>query len=146
MSKIGPIVFGALFVLGFVPHAQTGQECSLATRQGDYGFVASGNLAGVGPSVAAGRYTADGKGNFAGSFTQSLNGVIARMTFTGTYTVNPDCTGTETVNIEGGPTFHNDAVIVDGGREIRAVNTDPGNVVSFHSQKQSSQRRGEKDE
>jgi hypothetical protein len=34
-----------------------------------------------------------------GVATSSLNGAIASETFSGTYTVNPDCTGTINVNI-----------------------------------------------
>lgn len=142
---IAVVVFASMFAFGVKAHAQAGKECTLATRQGDFGFSANGNLGGVGPSAAVGRYTADGSGNFAGSFTESANGVIARLTFTGTYTVNPDCTGTETINVESGLTLHNDAAIVEGGREIQAINTDPGNVLLFHSQRQLTQPH-EKDE
>ena len=46
------------------------------------------------------RETLDGKGSLQnGVTTSSLNGAIASETFSGTYTVNSDCTGTISVNI-----------------------------------------------
>ena len=52
------------------------------------------------------------------------------MNFSGTYKVNADCTGSDTENFQGGPTIHRDFVVVDEGREIRFIVTDPGNVVT----------------
>lgn len=52
-----------------------------------------------------------------------------RERFTGTYTVNPDCTGTFTLLIaSAGITQHVFFVIDDGGAEFRAIETDPGFV------------------
>lgn len=58
------------------------------------------------------------------------------MTFTGTYTVNADCTGSATINIEGGGELHRDIVVIDNGREVRALSTDPGTVVTVNLKKQ----------
>lgn len=47
----------------------------------------------LGPFGEIGRQTFDGRGNTEGAATLSGNGNINRVTFQGTYVVNPDCTG-----------------------------------------------------
>jgi hypothetical protein len=56
------------------------------------------NLVGVWEyevGAAVGQFTADGTGNItSGSQTVSQNGIIGTQTFTGTYSVSTNCTGT----------------------------------------------------
>jgi hypothetical protein len=69
--------------------------CSLARAAGTYGFSTSGTVVGVGTRVSAGIFTLDASGNLTnGKATSSLNGAIAAETFSATYTVKSDCTGT----------------------------------------------------
>jgi len=70
-------------------HAAT---CSTARAAGTYGFATSGTVVGIGPRVSAGIVTLDAAGNVNGKATSSLNGAIADEVFSGTYTVNSDCT------------------------------------------------------
>jgi hypothetical protein len=74
--------------------ARAGGSCSLALATGNWAFSNSGTVIGVGPRVAEGILTLDAAGKVRnGKFSQSLNGIITRGTFTGAYTVNSDCTG-----------------------------------------------------
>jgi hypothetical protein len=105
-------------------------QCSVATLHGSYGFTTTGtaNTPG-GPSHigAVGLVVYDGRGNFVGKATVNIDGTVLRRTFVGTYTVAADCTGTlsETFTdaLDGRATF--DLVIVDDGREYRAITTPP---------------------
>jgi len=107
--------------------------CSNATLKGTFAHTASGFITAppsmAGPLAGAGTDTFDGKGGITGSATLSINGNIVPLTETGTYKVNPDCTGTYTVSSPGGTTsaFF---VISDSGNEIQAICTDPGIVLS----------------
>jgi hypothetical protein len=75
--------------------ADEGGVCSLARAAGNWGFTDNGTVVGVGQRVAVGRFTLDAEGNLInGVATSSLNGAIADETFSGTYMVNFDCTGT----------------------------------------------------
>ena len=75
-------------------------QCSLARAAGKWTFSDSGTVIGIGPRVAAGIWTFDAEGNVLnGVATSSLNGTIADETFSGTYTVSPNCTGTIDVKI-----------------------------------------------
>jgi hypothetical protein len=51
-----------------------------------------------------GLLTADGNGNLSGSVTFSANGTLLTATYTGTYTVNPDCTASASINDSLGET------------------------------------------
>jgi hypothetical protein len=64
----------------------------------------------------------------------SQNGNISPLTVTGTYTVNPDCTGTMTLQVTfpGIPAVPVDVyfVVDDGGDEFQAIETDAGLVIT----------------
>ena len=53
--------------------------------------------------------------------------------------MNPNCTGSMTLLVSvGGESFENhvDFVVVRGGTEFQAINTDPGSVVTTLGKKQ----------
>jgi hypothetical protein len=103
-------------------------RCSNRTLSGDYGFSIDGQILG-GPSpilirgVAKTRF--DGHGNLSQIDWVTLNGVPSSPDWrsaTGTYDLNPDCTGTMEVDFGGGsPILRLRLVVVDRGREIRTV-------------------------
>ncbi len=82
------------------------------------------------PLASVGRLTFDGVGNMWGKSTDSFGGEVTRYTATGTYTVARDCTGTLTINLSNGFVLANDIVIVDGGKEIYMIQTNPGAVIT----------------
>lgn len=106
-----------------------GHGCSNATFSGSYGM----NLTGTWPQGAiidVGQAVADGAGNITGTNTISLGGAIyAGVSFTGTYSVAPDCTLTATFNAAGFPTVTVSGAITDGGNGLFLVETDSGTSV-----------------
>ena len=77
-----------------------GQACSMNRAAGKWSFTDNGTVIGLGPRTAVGVFTLDETGNVLNAkATSSLNGSVADETFSGTYTVNPDCTGTISVKI-----------------------------------------------
>jgi|SRR5579859_1711265 len=94
------IVFAALRMSVAASAQVVNSPCSLARAAGTYGFTDSGTVVGIGPRTAVGTFTLDAAGNLVnGVATSSLNGAIADETFSGTYTVNANCTGTISVEI-----------------------------------------------
>ena len=96
------------------------KRCSNAILEGGYGTYAAtvlptGRLFGV-----VGRFNFDGRGTWTLNLTINDNGTVSRVNDTGTYTVNPDCTGTFFPQSPGTVEF----VIVDGGKEILGLRTD----------------------
>jgi hypothetical protein len=114
--------------------AQNG--CSVASFQGNYvsqysGFVFPFPGAPVMvPLAAIQRTIADGNGNITGSNTFSLNGVTLRTTISGTYTVNPDCTGYGQATDNFGNVATSDFLIVNGGTQIFSIYTQTGITTS----------------
>jgi hypothetical protein len=63
--------------------------------------------------------------------TLSANGNIVAVTIEGTHTVDPDCTGTMTLNVSPlGATVHLDFLISADGSGLRAIVVDSGVVES----------------
>jgi hypothetical protein len=97
-----------------------------ATLRGTYLSHGTGTLAG-GPISAVGTATYDGNGNTSNTFTASVNGTILKgVTVTGTYTVNPDCTGS--LDAQNGA--HYDFVVSPDGKTVFWIETDPGTVFT----------------
>jgi hypothetical protein len=131
---------GLLVALGGVslageraPQAGDVLGCSLATLRGTYIFAYEGFNIENGtpiPVAFAGQEVYDGDGTMTGVYSASTNGQITRnVPYTGTYTVNADCTGTLTTTEEIG-TFHYDQFVGPTGDEFSWVATDPGIVAA----------------
>lgn len=103
--------------------------------RGSYGFSFQGEIVGVGSVAAVGVLEADGKGNInPASRTININGLPIQQTFTCTYSVYPDGTGSAVCPLDdplpGAPpeeTF--DFVLVDKAKGFRFAGTTPGIVV-----------------
>ncbi len=106
-------------------------KCTNRTLLGDYGFSIEGVFPAIPGApvnllrgVAMGHF--DGKGNYSQVDHVVVNGNPPPMEWTfgsGPYTVNPNCTGTLTINIPGSPfspvRIH--FVAVRQGKEVRFV-------------------------
>jgi hypothetical protein len=103
--------------------------CSNATLKGGYAFSVLTIVAASppGPGVVVGLGTFDGKGgfkqtDFPGNGATDLSLTAFRTGQTGSYTVNPDCTGFMTINLGATVGVTTNAfVISNGGQAIRAV-------------------------
>ncbi len=122
--------------LGLAPTAKAADKgCSNLSLKGGFAYTSTGFIVAapipalVGPGVEVGMQTFDGNGGVTFAFNSSQNGNIGSGTATGTYTVNPDCTGTFT---EVTPMFtsHYSFVIDGSGAEFQAVCLDAGAVFS----------------
>jgi hypothetical protein len=117
------LVFASMFAAGAAPtlHAKKNEKsepCSNASLHGTFGFYSFGTVLPNTPRVNIGRETYDGKGNFVTSLVYNQGGSVTRVSNNpGTYTVNPDCTGTGHAML--GPLIVTlPFVIVDDGNEI----------------------------
>jgi hypothetical protein len=129
---------GAVAVLSLIsaPAASADEKaCSVAGLKGTFtytgtGFNVSANGAAA-PFAEVGTQTFDGKGATSTTFTASANGNIFHITLSGTYTVNPDCTGTVTLLTPApNPTVTLFFAIAANYNEFQAIETLPGAVVT----------------
>jgi len=131
--------------------AQTNdRRCHDRLIEGTYGFTIEGEkLAGpgpVGPQVGVAITTFDGEGSLTQVDSVVIGGSqVADFTHppaTGTYSVNPDCTGTFTLEFhDGRPPVTVDFVIVDSGREIDTVVLPPPGTVGPLATRSIGKRR-----
>src|SRR5712691_1790086 len=126
----------SLLISSLATAASAQERCTNASLSGSYAFKVDGaNISaplpgGPGPFAAVGRNTYDGKGGMQGTIVISSNGVIIPATYTGTYQVNADCTGSKSATLDVGATVDFSFVIDDDAREIRMIVSDPGFAVS----------------
>jgi hypothetical protein len=128
-----PVIVCSLLVSGASAMAQSAvtqsieRRCSDRTLFGNYGFALEGEILGPGiqfRGVVMQHY--DGRGNLRQVDHVVTNGMPPTEEWTpgkGTYTVNPNCTGTAVINIPGNPLspINLHFVVVRGGKEIRQV-------------------------
>ena len=109
--------------------AQADNACSVATAAGGWGFTLTGTLilpTGPVPGAATARITFDAQGNIT-SATEARNvgGGFANETIIGSWSVNPDCTGTLSGRVyESGVLVRTSVlsiVFVDNMREVHMV-------------------------
>ena len=132
------VVFAAL--AGALAWAQSEADdegtCSNRSLKGDYGFAVEGIILAV-PGVRLPPGAAlpmrgvamthfDGKGSLTQVHHIVVNGMPPKEQWTpgsGTYNINPNCTGTATINIAGNPLspvkLH--LVVVKSGKEVHTV-------------------------
>jgi hypothetical protein len=121
--------------------AQGSPTCTNAGVRGRFGLAVRGSfLAGApftGPVILIGelglRVNASGDGVISGHIAGSENGTIltfAEEPVTGSYTVGADCKGTLTITPRGESALNFSFVVVDGGKEILAIETDADTIVT----------------
>lgn len=116
--------------------------CSPFMLRGTYVYAQDGfNIAGDTaaqrtPFAQSGKEFFDGDGKMSGVFTASQNGKIVRGTYSGTYTLKSDCTGTVTFTDNMGQTFHYDIFVEVGGTEFSFIQTDAGVVTAAYERRQ----------
>lgn len=122
--------------------AQAG--CSVRSLQGAYIYAQDGfNVAGETasqrtPFAQSGREVFNGDGTMSGVGTGNFNGEIARVTYSGTYTVDADCSGTVTFTDGEGVVSHYDIFLADGGAELGFVQTDANVVTAAFQRRRAS--------
>jgi len=143
IARAFAITMAAALALGSGPRAQAADNvCSNATLKGTFAFTSTGFITPPAPAPAqpfaiVGTQTFDGNGDFTAAGTVSLNGKIMPVTLAGTYTVNPDCTGTFTAHISPvGITTNLFFVIDDNRKELQVIQTDSGVVVTGIARRQ----------
>jgi hypothetical protein len=115
--------------------------CDATILNAAYGYSFSGfiidNAGNLNLFSAAGRAVPDGQGGLSGKDTFSFDGSIVRgRTYTGTYTVNSDCTGSITLSDPTNVTINADFVITNNGNELQLVESDRGSNISGSAKRQ----------
>jgi hypothetical protein len=136
MKRTLASILGLVTLVALVPAAHAAEQCTAATLRGNYGFTFSGfvqdQTGNNVPFSGIGLATLDGEANASANITVSVNGTLQVFQWTGTYTVNPDCTGSAT-STNGNADFS--LVIVRGGAEFMGVATNSGDTWTIDFKK-----------
>ena len=127
----------SLFLLTLVLAASStltahASACSNSTIKGTYAFTLHGQIFLPDGSTllidGIAKQTFDGNGNMTQVDAVATNGNLAPgwRPGTGTYSVNPDCTATETISVPGMADLHLQMIVAQGGNTIHQVVIDPG--------------------
>lgn len=123
------LITGLMALAPSLANAQT-PRCTVLT--GTYAFTFNGAAISPGapnatPFNGVGIQTFDGTGKWTATESANFGGFVVRsVPFSGTYTLNADCTGTMTAKFADGSTGRQDFVVADGGKTIYAVGVDQG--------------------
>ena len=123
------------------------RPCSDQTLKGTYANSLHGLIYppdGSAPLVLAGvvKTTYDGKGTLTQVDAAGENGNVRPgwRPGSGTYSVNPDCTGTQTIVIPGMPDLHLQFVVSPSGNTAHFVVIDPGFATAGDSERIDNSR------
>jgi len=139
IAKTFTIAAIATLALAIAPAANADDKgCSNASLKGTFVRKDTGTVllpaAAAGPTAKVGTLTFDGNGAVSGAGVASRSGTIVEVTDTGTYTVNPNCTGTFAVQVSpGGFTSHYFFAIDDNGSEFQFICTDSGPIALVYT-------------
>jgi len=106
--------------------------CSNSTIRGSYAFTIHGTIFLPDGSTllidGIARETYDGNGNETQVDAVATNGNLTPgwRPGAGSYSVNPDCTGTQTIVVPGLADLHLQFIVAQGGNTIHQVVIDPG--------------------
>ena len=135
-----------LFLLAFAVAASStlaahASACSNATLRGTYAnsihgqlFLPNGVVLVIDGIV---KTTYDSEGNFTQVDAVADNGNLTPgwRPGSGTYSVNPDCTGTSTIVVPGLPDLHLQIIVSPSGNKSWFVVTDPGFATAGESER-----------
>lgn len=109
--------------------------CSGETIFGKYGYKLEGTIVGLGKVVLNGviAHRRDFSGNFLISGEDALNAdnlTLPVRTYSGSYSIKADCTGTGVYTDSIGNTVNYKIVVVNGGQKLFFMGLDPGVIVN----------------
>jgi hypothetical protein len=135
------IALGLIGVVGTAPALADDKSCSCSTQMlaGHWVFateVGQQKLLPGGDITAIGTVNIDRDGNLSGKFDATVAefAFLPNNTFTGSVTVNPDCTGTQTFVTSAG-TGRTDSIVVLSRDEIWGMSRDPLNLWTFRGRR-----------
>ena len=132
------LVFSFLILLGvgyifFEEQANASSEdCTLKNVTGAYGATFTGAITGESGAPTLLSLASSVTATEAATLKDpEFNGdILPLVDESATYIVNPDCTGSITVILVGGPRINFNFIIVNRGKEIRSIQTDPGTAIT----------------
>jgi hypothetical protein len=130
-----------LVVVGSQSLTAHASSCSNGTIRGSYAFTIHGQVFLPNGSTllidGLAKTTFDGNGNLRQLDAIAVNGNVAPgwASNTGTYSVNPDCTGSATITNGNQPPVHLQLIVAQSGNTIHDMVIDPGFATTAEAER-----------
>jgi len=119
------ILISLLFMSGSLVKVRAGSGFDNSSLNGTYGFAFSGLIAkGNHPFCIGGSWNFHGDGTFDGSDTVNVDGSVTPRTYSGTYSINPDSSGSAQYTTSNGTNHTRNLEIVNQGNTVEFVQTE----------------------
>ena len=131
----------ALALIVSSPLMSHASACSNSTIRGSYAFTIHGTIFLPNGSTllidGIAKQTFDGNGNFTQVDAVATNGMLTPgwRPGTGSYSVNPDCTGTFTVTNGNQQPVHLQMIVAQSGNTIHNMVMDPGFATTAEAER-----------
>jgi hypothetical protein len=135
-----PLLTATLVLLAFtwfaaVAPSAMAADCTLASAEGSWAYSFNGSAFNAQantfvPLATVGRITFDGHGKVSGNETQASPAGSQQVTYTGTYTENPDCSGTITLTTSANQNVTVSHQAANDDNEAYLIITSPGFVMT----------------
>jgi len=111
--------------------------------KGDYLYAQDGVIPGKSVDknqffAQAGREQFDGNGAMSGIYSGNFNGTIIRGSYSGTYTMKADCSGTVRFMDNAKQVYNYDIFATQGGSEFVFVQTDSNSITSAYQRRRAA--------
>ena len=122
-------------LIAMAPGIGFAQECT--ALKGTYAFTFSGSAIFPGATVpttfnGVGMQTFNDSGKWTGTESANFGAFVLRSApISGSYTLNPDCTGTMTATFPDGSSGLSDFVVAEGGKTIYAIGVKTGGTTAI---------------
>ena len=114
-----------VFASGSLLKVRAGSGFDNSSLNGTYGFAFSGLIAkGNHPFCIGGSWNFHGDGTFDGSDTVNLDGSVTPRTYSGTYSINSDGSGSAQYTTSNGTKHTRNLEIVNQGNTVEFVQTE----------------------
>ena len=127
------IKFSLMLLAGICITLPAHAQCNNSNINGTYFYVLGGSVKSGTDTLSyseLGKVVADGRGGLTGQTTSSAGGVLATMPVTGTYSLQPNCSGTATATTSIGTTQFSIQLVNGGNLVLAAVTASPVSALA----------------
>lgn len=136
-------IIGLLFVaIGFSGAAAAKEGFRLSSIKGSYASTFSGKSSSGVEVLGTGVFVSDGEGNLSGHETLTVDTTVCEATIKGAYTVNPDGTGTDSIDFTATTAgcasgSYTQSLVIAGSGELVLLSNTNGDRINeqWHLQK-----------
>jgi hypothetical protein len=127
------ITLGMMLLFGFFFSLRAQAQCTNTNLNGELFYTFSGTIKSGASNVSyneLGKVTADGNGGLSGTTTTSTAGVLATLPVSGSYSIQPNCSGTATLTTSANAAQFTLQLVSGGGTTLAMVSSSASGEIA----------------